>query len=67
MRLLLLTIITFIILISVALLINFCRRRLRGSRHGLSGMCHKSGDSCLTCTSCANDNNKRKKEETPHR
>ncbi len=62
MRLLLLTIITFIILLSVALLINFCRRRLRGSHHGLSGMCHKNGDSCLTCTSCADNNNKLKKK-----
>ncbi len=65
MRLLLLTIITFIVLLSVALLINFCRRRLRAGRHGLSGMCHKNGDSCLTCSSCTDDNNKLKTKKPP--
>ncbi|MFW8601536.1 hypothetical protein ACOHYD_08640 [Desulfobacterota bacterium M19] len=65
MRLLLLTIITFTLLVSVALLINFCRRRLRKNRHGLSGMCHKSGDSCLTCASCADENKLKKKEPPP--
>ncbi|HFQ80830.1 MAG TPA: hypothetical protein ENK33_05585 [Desulfobacterales bacterium] len=60
MRLLLLSVITFIVFLAVALLINFCRRRLRGGRHGLSGMCHKNGDSCLTCASCADDKLKKR-------
>jgi hypothetical protein len=42
--------IAFAALAGIGLFINFCRRRLRSSRHGLSGMCHKSGGAvCSTC------------------
>lgn len=33
-----------------ALLLNFCRRRLRKTPHGLTGMCHKDGGQM--CSSC---------------
>ena len=43
--------ITSIILVGCGLLINYCKKRLRKTPHGLSGMCHKSGGE--VCGSCA--------------
>ncbi len=43
--------ITFVALAGVALFINFCRRRLQNTRHGLTGMCHKDGGAmCCSCS-----------------
>jgi hypothetical protein len=42
---------TFLILAGLGLFINFCRRRLARTRHGLTGMCHKNGGAM--CCSCA--------------
>ena len=43
-------IITFVVISLMAFLINYCRRRLRKTPHGLTGMCHKSGGTM--CSSC---------------
>jgi len=40
----------------VSLLINFCRRRLAKTKHGLSGMCHQTGGE--VCNSCSKKINK---------
>ncbi|MFV0437238.1 MAG: hypothetical protein ACK5PS_07600 [Desulfopila sp.] len=40
---------SFLIISCAALLINFCRRRLRRTRHPLSGMCEKSGGALCAC------------------
>ncbi len=45
--------IAFIVLLSVSMLVNFCRRRLRTTPHGLTGMCHRHGGAM--CPSCAAD------------
>jgi len=43
-------IITFIIFTFFAILINFCKKRVRETKHGLTGMCHKDGGAiCSTC------------------
>jgi len=44
--------ITFISILLVALLINYCRRRLRKTPHGLTGSCHQTGGHM--CAGCAN-------------
>ncbi len=45
---------TFVVLTTTALFINFCRRRLRKTPHGLSGMCHKDGGAmCCSCSQAA--------------
>lgn len=44
--------IAFFTILLFALLLNYCRRKLRKTQHGLTGMCHKSGG--LTCSSCKN-------------
>ncbi len=42
---------TFPLLLIMAFMINFCRRRLRGSKHSLTGMCHKDGGTmCCSCS-----------------
>ncbi len=42
---------TFPILLITAFVINFCRRPLRGSKHPLTGMCHKDGGTmCCSCS-----------------
>lgn len=46
---LLLLTITFAVLISAALIINFCKRRAAATSHGLTGMCHKSGGTMCSC------------------
>ena len=43
--------ITSIVFVLVGFLINFCRRRLAKTPHGLSGMCHQTGGEI--CASCA--------------
>lgn len=43
-------IIAFITFAAIALFINHCRRRLRKTPHGLTGMCHQNGGSM--CSSC---------------
>jgi len=47
----------FVALALAALVVNFCRRRLRKSRHGLSGLCHKSGGG--VCASCMDKGEKK--------
>ncbi|HIJ79923.1 MAG: hypothetical protein OEY01_15145 [Desulfobulbaceae bacterium] len=42
---------TAIVLVGCGLLVNFCKKRLNKTPHGLSGMCQKSGGE--VCTSCA--------------
>jgi len=42
---------TFVTLAGVGLFINFCRRRLSKTKHGLTGMCHKDGGAmCCSCS-----------------
>lgn len=41
------------LLVGAALLINFCRRRVGRTRHGLTGMCHESGGQMCGCCSAA--------------
>ena len=48
---LLLCAITFVVFISSAVLISFCKRRTRNSKHSLTGMCHEDGG-CM-CSGCA--------------
>jgi hypothetical protein len=50
-KFLLLLMFTFPFLLIMAFIINFAKRRLRGTRHGLTGMCHKDGGAM--CCSCA--------------
>ncbi|MCL7489451.1 MAG: hypothetical protein M8357_14895 [Desulfobulbaceae bacterium] len=42
--------ISFGVILVFALLLNFCRRRLRKTPHGLTGMCHRDGGAM--CSSC---------------
>ncbi|MFH7319501.1 hypothetical protein ACHHRT_02690 [Desulfurivibrio sp. D14AmB] len=42
--------ITLLVVGGVGLLLNFCRRRLRKTPHGLTGICHKDGG--RLCSSC---------------
>ena len=52
MKLFLLTLtLTFPLFILAAAVVNFCKRRLGKTRHGLTGMCHETGDTM--CCSCA--------------
>ncbi len=42
--------ITFVVFTAIAMLINYCRRRLRKTPHGLTGMCHhEGGRMCERC------------------
>ena len=42
---------TFPLLLIMAFVVNFCKRRLRATRHGLTGMCHKDGGAmCCSCS-----------------
>lgn len=40
------------------LLLNYCRRRLRKTPHGLTGICHKDGG--RICSSCTTADRKEK-------
>lgn len=42
--------ITFLIVSSAALIINFSKQRANRTNHGLTGLCHKSGGTM--CSSC---------------
>lgn len=53
-------IIAFIVLAGIGLFLDFCRRRLRKTGHGLTGMCHKNGGTI--CTTCADSSRKKKKD-----
>jgi hypothetical protein len=55
--------ITFFTLAGVGLFINFCRRRLRKTSHGLTGMCHKDGGTM--CCSCSQAMTRHKKKTVP--
>ncbi|KAB2887943.1 MAG: hypothetical protein F9K32_18250 [Desulfobulbaceae bacterium] len=47
---LLLIMFTFPLLLIVACMLSFSRRKLRHTRHGLTGMCHSSGGTmCCSC------------------
>ncbi|MDW7772136.1 MAG: hypothetical protein SCH71_04515 [Desulfobulbaceae bacterium] len=49
-QILLTFLIVFAVFTGIAFLLNFCRRRLRKTGHGLTGMCHKNGGGiCSTC------------------
>lgn len=43
-------IITFGVIVAFAYFLNFCRRRIKKTPHGLTGMCHKDGGTM--CSSC---------------
>lgn len=48
---LLLIMFTFPLLLIVACMISSSRRKLRRTKHGLTGMCHSSGGTmCCSCT-----------------
>lgn len=63
MKMFLATLIISIIVITLfGLLINFCRKRLANTKHGLSGMCHRHGGEI--CSSCGEEaNNRQEKKE----
>ncbi|CAK8711221.1 DUF539 domain-containing protein [Candidatus Electrothrix aarhusensis] len=48
---------SFVVIVVAALIINFSKRRLRKSPHGLTGMCHKSGG--VVCGACGDKHEKR--------
>jgi len=55
---LLIFLITTVCVFMIALLINFCRRRLARTPHGLSGICHQTGgEVCNTCSEKMKDEN----------
>ena len=43
--------ITFTIFITAAFVINFCKRKVSRTNHGLTGMCHKDGGTMCSCCS----------------
>ncbi len=48
--------ITFFLILFIAVLISFCKRRQNRTRHGLTGMCHRDGGTmCNTCGSQLQD------------
>ncbi|MEE4167008.1 MAG: hypothetical protein V2I35_13480 [Desulfocapsaceae bacterium] len=50
---------TIPLFIGAALVINVCRKRAARTRHPLTGMCAKSGDTmCCSCSSALQDKNK---------
>jgi hypothetical protein len=51
-------IISFVAFVIIALYLNHSRRRLRKTKHGLTGMCHQNGGAM--CTSCQDQINKNK-------
>ena len=52
----------FVIISAAALLINYCRRKLRKTPHGLTGMCHKTGGTL--CSSCQQTIEKKRPDVT---
>ncbi|WP_163337649.1 hypothetical protein [Desulfopila sp. IMCC35008] len=47
----LLLLITFCIMVTAALIINYSKQRAGKTRHGLTGMCHESGGEMCSCCS----------------
>lgn len=43
---------TFVAFVLTATIVNFCRKKLQKSKHGLTGMCHRSGGAA--CSGCVN-------------
>lgn len=43
--------VTMPLFVGAALIFNFCKKRIRKTSHGLTGMCHDSGGTM--CCSCA--------------
>ncbi len=44
--------ITFCLLLFIAFLVSYCKRRQRKTPHGLTGMCHQNGGTmCSSCSS----------------
>lgn len=50
LQIILTLIISFAAFMIIALFLNYCRRRLRKTPHGLTGMCHQNGGTM--CSSC---------------
>ncbi len=42
---------TFSLLLATVVLISYCKRRQNRTSHGLTGMCHESGDTMCGCCS----------------
>lgn len=56
MQFLVLFAITAVAMTAFAWLLIICRRRLNRTRHGLSGMCHRSGETiCSSCRQAMDD------------
>jgi len=43
--------ITFAVFAIAAFVINFCKRKVSRTNHGLTGMCHKDGGTMCCCCS----------------
>lgn len=54
---------TFCGFVVTALLISYCKRRQNRTRHGLTGMCHKSGGTM--CGSCSSQLHPGEKKDPP--
>jgi len=61
LQIILTLIISFAAFVIIALFLNYCRRRLRKTPHGLTGMCHRNGGTM--CSSCQDQT--RKKSSNP--
>ncbi len=57
-----LLLLTFLIMLCAAGIINFAKKRQRTGKHKLTGMCHKSGGT--TCSSCSSAHEKKDKIES---
>ncbi len=54
--------ITIVVVAAFILLLNFCRRRLSKTPHGLTGICHKDGGRlCSSCTDTLSNQDKKPK------
>jgi hypothetical protein len=42
---------TFALILGTTVLISYCKRRQARTKHGLTGMCHKSGGAMGSCCS----------------
>jgi len=64
MKILVLTfLITFLCITAIALLINYCKKRISKTPHGLTGMCYKNGGSM--CSECAEKIKNNKSDNKP--
>lgn len=49
-------IIAFFLMLTMGLLVNYCKRRQSRTSHGLTGMCHQTGGTmCGSCSSQLQD------------